>query len=127
MAWPRTHKYLLWAAATDATFRRKGEQIVGKCLHCRRKLALTVRGEPVSDATLEHIVPRNHGGTYAIENLAVACKRCNNGKGHRHDHKRADDPKLQAVIAILRERREERRREAPRDWSLPPYPGPAPN
>lgn len=29
-------------------------------------------------ATLEHIVPKSHGGTRAIFNLALACSRCNN-------------------------------------------------
>ena len=63
-----------------------------------------------TDRTFEHIVPKNHGGTDDLENLAIACTRCNSEKGLRHDHKRADDPKLQEVIARLRERRRRRLR-----------------
>jgi 5-methylcytosine-specific restriction endonuclease McrA len=104
-------------AATDRTFERKeldGEQVLeGKCIHCQRKLALRADGTPINGATLEHIVPKNHGGTDDLENLAIACARCNSEKGLRHDHKRANDPKLQEVIERLQDRR--RKRLAPSD------------
>jgi 5-methylcytosine-specific restriction endonuclease McrA len=104
-------------AATDRTFERKeldGEQVLeGKCIHCQRKLALHADGTPINGATLEHIVPKNHGGTDELENLAIACARCNSEKGLRHDHKRANDPKLQEVIERLQNRR--RKRLAPSD------------
>ena len=32
--------------------------------------------------TIDHILPRSHGGTSALYNLATACKRCNNRKGN---------------------------------------------
>ena len=103
---------LLRVAATDRTFERKeldGEVVLeGKCIHCQRKLALRADGAPINGATLEHIVPKNHGGTDELENLAIACARCNSEKGLRHDHKRANDPKLQEVIERLQERRRKR-------------------
>lgn len=42
-----------------------------------------LNGDPISRATLEHIIPRTHGGTDALENLGLACARCNQGKGSR--------------------------------------------
>jgi 5-methylcytosine-specific restriction endonuclease McrA len=101
--------------ATDATFERvphRGAEVWrGKCLHCGRWLVIDASGEPVSEATIEHIVPRTHGGRDALENLGLACGRCNRGKGVRHDVRRADDPKLLEIIARLEARRRERWRD----------------
>lgn len=121
----RTHKLMLWCAATDATFALVGDQLVGKCIHCRRRLAITTRGEPVSAATLEHILPRHHGGTDALDNLAIACKSCNNLKGSRQDNRRADDPGLLRVVETLRSRRAERERAPLEGLDLPPLEDPA--
>jgi 5-methylcytosine-specific restriction endonuclease McrA len=111
----RKQRLLLEVAFSDRTFERKeldGEQVLeGKCIHCQRKLALRADGAPINGATLEHIVPKNHGGTDELVNLAIACARCNSEKGLRHDHKRADDPKLREVILRLQERRRNRRRD----------------
>jgi 5-methylcytosine-specific restriction endonuclease McrA len=111
----RKQRQLLAVAATDRTFERKllgGQEVLeGKCIHCQRKLTLLEDGSPLNGATLEHIVPKNHGGTDALENLAIACARCNSEKGLRHDHKRPDDPRLRAVIARLQARRRDRFRE----------------
>jgi len=103
---------LLLAATTDRTFRRRyrqGEEVLeGKCIHCQKKLALHLDGVAISDATVEHIVPKHHGGTDDVENIAVACARCNSEKGLRHDHKSPDDPKLREIIATLQRRRRDR-------------------
>ena len=110
----RKRRLLLRVAATDRTFEQKvldGAPVLeGKCIHCGKKLALAEDGAPLNGATLEHIVPKNHGGTDDLENLAIACARCNAEKGLRHDHKRRDDPKLQAIVARLQERRRDRLR-----------------
>ena len=110
----RKQRLLLLAASTDRTFERKdrnGEPVwEGKCIHCRRKLALFQDGRPIGGATLEHIVPKNHGGTDDVENLAIACSRCNSEKGLRHDHKHSNDPKLRQVIERLQVRRRQRYR-----------------
>lgn len=121
----RTWRLLLWCAATDRTFERAvagdGRAVLtGKCIHCNARHTLTEDGAPLSSATIEHIVPRSHGGTDAIANLAIACARCNIGKGHRLDDRPWQDPTLQRVIATLQERRAARMRPPP-DWlDLPP-------
>lgn len=113
---------LIWAAATDRTFRQTNiggrPALAGKCIHCRRAIIVALDAGR-SSATLEHIVPRNHGGTDSLDNLALACAGCNQGKGSRLDHRRFDDAKLQEVIATLQKRRAERRREPPEGWPMP--------
>lgn len=69
-------------------------------------------GTALNGGTIEHIIPKNHGGTDELENLAIACGRCNSEKGLRHDHKRPDDPKYREVIERLQERRRERFRDS---------------
>lgn len=110
----RKQRLLREVAESDRTFERKesrGETVLeGKCIHCGRKLALYPDGRPIGDATLEHIIPKHHGGTDALDNLAIACARCNSEKGLRHDHKPSDDRKLREVIATLQARRRDRLR-----------------
>ncbi len=118
----RAQRLLLWAAATDAAFDLAEEAFTGPCIHCRRKLAIPLRDPGASTATVEHIVPRHHGGTDDLRNLAAACARCNSGKGVRLDHRRRDDPTLERVIAALRETRHARFRDAPEGLPLPPLP-----
>ena len=122
----RARRLLLWCAATDRSFERAelGGAVVwtGKCIHCGARHVLELDGRPRTRATLEHIVPRNHGGTDALTNLAIACARCNFGKGHRLDARRRDDPTLQRVVATLQARRAERMRPPPPDLDLPPLP-----
>lgn len=124
MGGSRAHRLLLWAAATDRTFRRREvdgrPMLVGKCIHCNRRLAVDLDPSARQTATVEHIVPKTHGGTDDLDNVAVACARCNTGKGVRLDARRRDDPTLSRVIETLSARRRERRREPPEDWSLPP-------
>jgi 5-methylcytosine-specific restriction endonuclease McrA len=123
----RTARLLLWCAATDRTFERAvaadGRPVLaGKCIHCNSRHVLTEDGAPLTSATIEHIVPRAHGGTDALSNLAIACARCNIGKGHRLDDRPWHDPTLQRVIATLQARRAARTRPPP-DWlRLPPLP-----
>lgn len=108
-------RLILGIVSTDNTFELTtiGEDRVwvGKCIHCNRKLVVEANGEAGSRVTLEHIVPRNHGGTNDLANLALACYRCNNVKGVYHDHKKADDPKLKEIIERLQARRLERWRD----------------
>jgi 5-methylcytosine-specific restriction endonuclease McrA len=114
---------MLWCAATDRTFVRTrvngSEALVGKCIHCNRKLAIDLDGRPLSSATLEHILPRHHGGTDALENLAIACNRCNAQKGYRHDCQRSDDLRLVRVVETLWDRRGQRWREPLAGVTLP--------
>jgi 5-methylcytosine-specific restriction endonuclease McrA len=123
----RARRLLLWAAATDRSFERAelhGQPVLsGKCIHCGARHVIALDGRPHTRASLEHIVPRNHGGDNELSNLAIACERCNFGKGHRLDARRWDDPTLQRVVATLRARRAERMRPPPPDIDLPPLPG----
>lgn len=120
------HARLLWCAAVDATWRRVEHEgrrcLMGKCIHCNRKITLGLDGTPGPTTTLEHIVPRTHGGTHAPENLALACARCNGQKGVRLDGRPLGDPTLQQVMETLRTRREARLRAPPPDWDLPNQP-----
>jgi hypothetical protein len=126
----RTRRLLLWCAATDSTFElaRMGDRTVlaGRCIHCTRKLAIDLEGNPLGRETVEHIIPRTHGGTDAIENLAIACSRCNQGKGARLDPRRWEDETLQRVIAGLQARRAERMRSPLEGLALPPLQSPEP-
>jgi 5-methylcytosine-specific restriction endonuclease McrA len=101
--------------ATDSTFEpvEPGPRAewAGKCLHCRSWLRVAADGEPISEATIEHIQPQSHGGTDDIENLALACARCNRGKGVRHDTRRKGDPVLAALVEKLRAERMKRWRD----------------
>ncbi|MGB5812324.1 MAG: HNH endonuclease [Polyangiales bacterium] len=114
----RKQRLLRLVANSDNTFERRvsrGEEVLqGKCIHCQRKLTLDLDGRALGDATLEHIIPRHHGGTDDLENLAIACARCNSEKGLRHDHKSKDDPALRAVIETLEARRRARFRDPDR-------------
>jgi 5-methylcytosine-specific restriction endonuclease McrA len=106
---------VLGIIATDATFERtlfrEHEVWMGKCLHCNAYLMVSRQGEPISRATIEHIIPRTHGGTDALENLGLACARCNQGKGSRHDPRYLKDARAQELVARLQARRRERWRE----------------
>jgi 5-methylcytosine-specific restriction endonuclease McrA len=109
--------------ATDATFKpmfasytgyERGPQgevgWQGKCIHCNTKLYVGLTGD--TDATIEHIRPKCSGGhPEDPRNLALACSRCNNEKGVRHDRFAGKDPRADEVIAALLEKRMERWRE----------------
>ena len=101
--------------ATDATFERsefRGREVwLGKCLHCNTYLMVDLQGEPISRATIEHIIPQAHGGTEELENLGLACARCNQGKGSRHDHRYHKDARAQELVQRLLARRRERWRD----------------
>lgn len=111
----RTQELVLAIVATDRTFEQveaRGQVVwAGKCIHCNRHLHVALDGRPISEATIEHIRPKAHGGTSDLENIALACGGCNNDKGVRHDHRPAGDPKTEAIIARLAERRRARWRD----------------
>ena len=46
----------------------------GRCAICNAPLSMTT-------ASLDHIVPRKHGGTGKMTNLRLAHKSCNNRRG----------------------------------------------
>jgi 5-methylcytosine-specific restriction endonuclease McrA len=107
-------------AATDATFRRDGEDWVGRCLICGGPLRFSARtGE---GATVEHILPRSLGGANDLRNLGIAHPRCNGEKGRRWDPKRRHRTR-QAEYAALLERLHARRSHRWRDPAVDPTEG----
>lgn len=101
---------------TDSTFERTvfrdREVWVGRCIHCNAHLYVALDGTPISRATIEHIVPRGHGGTDDPPNLAIACACCNHQKGRHHDVRGKNDARLAAMVERLLERRLARWRES---------------
>lgn len=108
-------KRVLEIVLTDHTFLlkmvRNSVVWVGRCIHCDRKLMVNLDGSPLGPITIEHIHPRNHGGLDEVENLALACARCNNIKGYRLDHLPIANPRLAQTIEKLKAIRKSRWRE----------------
>lgn len=48
----------------------------GACQYCEKPIGL-------SDATVDHVVPKSKGGKNVWENVALACAKCNQKKGSR--------------------------------------------
>jgi len=53
------------------------ERTENRCEYCR----LRQDDSPFARFHIEHIIPRQHGGTDSSDNLALACHRCNFKKG----------------------------------------------
>lgn len=95
-------------ASTDSTFVDRGSFWEGKCIHCKTKLRIRNDGKLLDKTSIEHIVPRNKGGSNELTNLAFACKSCNGMKGRDVDILSENNPKYQKVVGFLVERRKER-------------------
>jgi hypothetical protein len=54
--------------------------------------------------TIDHIVPRSLGGSDDIENLALACRRCNE---RRYNFVAGIDPETQAIVPIFNPRQQQ--------------------
>jgi len=62
----------------DAAQRRRIiERAQNRCEYCH----LSQVHQPVVPFHIEHIIARQHGGNDSIDNLALACHRCNLQKG----------------------------------------------
>ena len=48
----------------------------GACQYCATNLSL-------SEATIDHVVPKSKGGSHAWTNVALACSKCNQKKGSK--------------------------------------------
>lgn len=111
-------KRLQLVVETDSTAERSDGVWRTRCLHCRTSLLIREDGEPLDGATLEHIIPRawfgkrsaalliaDFNGPDDPRNLALACARCNQSKGHGHDKNGPSDARAREVIAALLQRR----------------------
>ena len=48
----------------------------GRCQYCEKKISL-------SDATVDHVIPKSRGGENNWENVTLACSKCNQKKGNK--------------------------------------------
>ena len=59
----------------------KRAQVRERADDCCEYCGLHAEDSPLAPLHIEHIRPRKHGGTNALENLALACVDCNLHKG----------------------------------------------
>lgn len=126
---PALRRLFLHAVTTDAEASREASGWRTRCLHCRTRLHLDTRGEPLGAASLEHVVPRAWFGKRAAaaltarvgdapddaRNLAIACTRCNHDKGKGPDARGPHDARAYEVVETLLSKRLARWRDAPPD------------
>ena len=62
---------------TAAVRRFVEERADGRCEYCR----FHQDDEPAIKFQIEHTIPRQHGGSDQVDNLALACLHCNSHKG----------------------------------------------
>ncbi|MNK44983.1 HNH endonuclease [compost metagenome] len=86
--WPADNQKEWWYMKLADVRRQKllrcSEQQNHRCCYCGVRTWHPNYGETGSKrrlATLEHVVARAEGGTDNMNNLAMACSRCNNGRG----------------------------------------------
>lgn len=83
-------------AATRDRVRRRAED---RCEYCR----LSQRYSELTHH-IEHIVARQHGGSDELDNLALACHRCNLHKG---PNLTGIDPATGQIVPLFHPRRDE--------------------
>ena len=103
----RTQDLLEQIARSDRTFARLDGRWTGKCLICNGRLAFDVR-QP-EGVNVEHIIPRNRGGTNDLINLALTHPSCNGEKGRNWDNKRARRSRSEEYALLLARLQAERR------------------
>lgn len=114
-------KLLLSAVQTDTVAELTDGTWRTRCLHCRSALYVSDEGVPSNGATLEHIIPRSWfekraaadligdlSGPNDVRNLALACPRCNSGKGMGHDKAGPSDQRAREVVQALFDKRQAR-------------------
>ena len=60
------------------------EEQNGHCVYCGKKMWVRwfhTPGKKTREATIEHIIPKDHGGTGHRHNLACSCMQCNHYRG----------------------------------------------
>ncbi len=53
----------------------------GKCCYCEKKVDMHCSETHPLRATLEHLKRREDGGGSKLDNVAMACRQCNAGRG----------------------------------------------
>ncbi|HXG23171.1 MAG TPA: HNH endonuclease [Chthonomonadales bacterium] len=57
-----------------------------KTVFARDEFTCQYCGQTAKDLTIDHVVPKRHGGKTAWENLVTACRRCNTKKSDKLLH-----------------------------------------
>ena len=83
-------------AATRAAVRERAWQC---CEYCQRRQI----DSPLIPLQIEHIIPRKHGGSDELDNLALACADCNLRKG---SNLTGIDPETNEIEPLYHPRRE---------------------
>ncbi len=84
---------------TSATRAAVRERAAHRCEYCQ----LHQNDSPLAVLHVEHIVPRQHGGTDDLENLALACIDCNLHKG---PNLTGIDPETNGITTLFHPRRD---------------------
>lgn len=82
--------------ATRAAVRRRAED---RCEYCQLRQADSL----LAALHVEHIIPRKHGGSDELDNLALACIDCNLHKG---PNLAGIDPETGDVVPLFHPRRQ---------------------
>ncbi len=119
-------KLLLQVLATDRLAERGEAGWRTRCLFCKKGLWLGLDGKPEPGVSLEHIVPRSWfdqraaaeftealDGPNDLRNLALACRRCNSGKGSGHDARGPHDARAREIVTRMLLTRAERYQALP--------------
>lgn len=114
-------KLLVAAVQTDTVAELVDGTWRTRCLHCRSALYVSDEGVTSNGATLEHIIPQSWfekraaadliedlTGPDDVRNLALACPRCNQGKGLNHDKAGPSNQRAREVVQALFAKRQER-------------------
>lgn len=74
----------------------------GRCHYCQ--IEMRYRTNPLKDytATIDHLKPKSKSGTNSIDNLVLACKRCNEMKGSKTEKKFLELLRLAGAIGTWR-------------------------
>jgi hypothetical protein len=80
----------------DATWNEDGTYTL-RCVYCSRVLAR-------DEVTIDHLIPRAHGGTNERDNLATACPECNGNDPDKHVPRRVFKQAEKPITALIRER-----------------------
>ncbi len=80
-----------------ATRRRVQRRAANRCEYCR----LSQTAASVARFQVEHVRPRQHGGTDVLTNLALACPRCNRYKG---PNLTVIDPRTKRIVPLFNPR-----------------------
>jgi hypothetical protein len=83
----------------EATRKSVADRACHRCEYCR----LPEFADPLHAFHLEHVVPKQHGGSDHADNLAWSCSRCNRRKG---TNLTTIDPVTGSIVAVFHPRQE---------------------